>query len=554
MYSSVLGNGPQFPTSVDLQSLEIGGVDDEGLTDFYPSEMDTEAEESRLLNSFEIGIKHIGKVKRKCLDEDFPLLEEYDFRNDFVNPNLDIDLKPTTVIRPYQSLALSKMFGNNRARSGIIVLPCGAGKTLVGITAASTIKKNTLVFCSGGVSVNQWREQFLMWTTLDPSRISRFTSDEKSIKPGPGVTITTYTMVGKLGKRAELATKVIEELQKQEWGLILLDEVHVFPATSFQTVINKFAAHCKLGLTATLLREDNRIQELAFLIGPKLYEANWLDLIRAGFLARVQCAAIWCPMVPTFFASYLSATDPQKKKILAVMNPNKLQACEFLIRFHELRGDKILVFVDDIWPLKTIARKFGREFLAGDVKHADRTRIFKQFRNTSKTNTIFISKVGDVAIDLPEATVLIQVSSHFGSRRQEAQRLGRILRPKGRGLTDGIANAFFYTLVSPDTREMYFATKRQEFLINQGYTFKNVDSASLPYRNFGSRCFETEKEQIDLLAQVLGSDSDKEIEESQLAAQRRAGDIASVSGATGRNYNQKLSSVQLIQKRIKKAG
>jgi len=237
-------------------------------------------------------------------------------------------------------------------------------------------------------------------------------------------------------------------------------------------------AHCRLGLTATLVREDDLISDLNFLIGPKLYEANWMDLTTQGYLANVQCIEVWCPMTGPFMGDYLKSTDARLRQLLYVMNPRKLRTVEYLVKFHEDRGDKIIVFSDLVYSLKLYAQMLMRPMIYGETPEKERQAILGTFRASNLFQTICISKVGDTSIDLPEANVIIQVSSHFGSRRQEAQRLGRILRPKSYTQTDGSNrssfNAFFYTLVSTDTQEMYYSAKRQQYLIDQGYTFKVV--------------------------------------------------------------------------------
>jgi DNA excision repair protein ERCC-3 len=253
------------------------------------------------------------------------MLEEYDFRNDNANPDLEIDLKPATQIRPYQEKSLSKMFGNGRARSGIIVLPCGAGKTLVGITAACTIKKSVMVLCTSSVSVMQWRSEFLRWSNIKPKSIAVFTADNKeSFKGQSGIVVSTYSMVANTRQRAHDAQKMMDFITSQDWGFIILDEVHVVPAAIFRRVVTTIAAHAKLGLTATLVREDDKIDDLNFLIGPKLYEANWMDLAKKGHIANVQCAEVWCPMTPEFYNEYLRETS-RKQMLLYIMNPNKYQ-------------------------------------------------------------------------------------------------------------------------------------------------------------------------------------------------------------------------------------
>ncbi|PRQ56830.1 putative DNA helicase [Rosa chinensis] len=397
-----------------------------------PSDLLNEAElaaaaEEKETHAFEIDPSKVENVKQRCLPEslNYPMLEEYDFRNDTVNPDLDMELKPQAQPRPYQEKSLSKMFGNGRARSGIIVLPCGAGKSLVGVSAASRIRKSCLCLATNAVSVDQWAFQFKLWSTIRDEQICRFTSDSKE------------RIRGNAGVRSEESEKIIEEIRNREWGLLLMDEVHVVPAEMFRNVIRLTKSHCKLGLTATLVREDEKITDLNFLIGPKLYEANWLDLVKGGFIANVQCAEVWCPMTKEFFVEYLKKENSKKKQALYVMNPNKFRACEFLIRFHEeQRGDKIIVFADNLFALAKYAKKLRKPMICGstrlfmDIVHVERTKILEAFKTSQDINTVFLSKVGDNSIDIPEANVIIQISSHAGSRRQEAQRLGRILRAK----------------------------------------------------------------------------------------------------------------------------
>uniref|UniRef100_K3XF39 DNA 3'-5' helicase n=1 Tax=Setaria italica TaxID=4555 RepID=K3XF39_SETIT len=497
------------------------------------------ATEDKETHSFEIDPSQVENVKQRCLPNalNYPMLEEYDFRNDTVNPDLDMELKPQARPRPYQEKSLSKMFGNGRTRSGIIVLPCGAGKSLVGVSAACRIKKSCLCLATNAVSVDQWAFQFKLWSTIKDDHISR-------------VVVTTYNMVAFGGKRSEDSEKIIEEIRNREWGLLLMDEVHVVPAHMFRKVISITKSHCKLGLAATLVREDERITDLNFLIGPKLYEANWLDLVKGGFIANVQCEEVWCPMTKEFFAEYLKKENSKKKQVLYVMNPNKFRACEFLIRFHEQqRGDKIIVFADNLFALTAYAMKLRKPMIYGATSHAERTRILYQFKNSPEVHTIFLSKVGDNSIDIPEANVIIQISSHAGSRRQEAQRLGRILRAKGKH-QDRMAggkeeyNAFFYSLVSTDTQEMYYSTKSQQFLIDQGYSFKVITSLTPPEEG-PNLSYYTLDEQLELLGKVLNAGDDmigvEHLEEDSdgkalLKARRSAGSMSAFSGAGGRVY------------------
>ena len=453
------------------------------------------------VHSFEIPDAAVEKVQKRCLEIQFPMLEEYDFRNDVRNANLLIDLKPATQIRSYQEKSLSKMFGNGRAKSGIIVLPCGAGKTLVGITAACTIKKGTIVLCTSTMSAVQWAAEFRKWSNIDEKDIAVFTADNKKRFPGnTGVIVTTYPMVTQSGKRAHDSQKMMDFLTQREWGLMLLDEVHVVPANIFRKVSHSIKSHSKLGLTATLLREDDRIQDLNFLIGPKLYEANWMELSEQGHIAKVQCAEVWCPMTTEFYDEYLRTKDRGLKQNLYVMNPRKIQACQFLIDYHERRGDKIIVFSDNVYALEHVAKALGKAYICGATSNNERQYVLENFMRNTDIRTIFLSKIGDTSLDLPEATCLIQISSHYGSRRQEAQRLGRILRAKRR--SDEGFNAFFYSLVSKDTAEMYYSTKRQAFLVDQGYSFKVITQLAGMDRMEGL-VFATPQERRELLQKLV---------------------------------------------------
>jgi DNA excision repair protein ERCC-3 len=458
-----------------------------------------EEEEGQFLYSadFDDDMCHI--IKKKCYDKNFPLLEEYEFRMDKVNPNLSIELNSVTQIRLYQEKCLGKMFSNSRARSGIICLPCGAGKTLVGISALCTIKKSCIILCNTTIAVNQWEKQINLWATIESkeikgnkdfknrkkNKIIKLTSkklnskkkdklkhiiERLSAQDEAVILISNYTMMSYTGSRSEEKQKVFDEISKKKWGLMILDEVHVAPANTFRKVIENYKSYCKLGLTATLVREDMKIADLYYMIGPKLYEANWKELQDDGYLARVKCMQVLCEMYPLYYKEYITQSSMEKKALLSIINPNKIFACGYLIEEHRKRGDKIIVFSDCIYAIETY-NNFFRDFprITGSTSDREREDLLEIFKKDPTKNVIFLSKVGDTSIDIPEANVVIQISAHFGSKRQEAQRLGRILRPKPE--CKSTFNAFFYSLVSKDTKELYFADKRQEYLLGMGYSF-----------------------------------------------------------------------------------
>ena len=517
------------------------------------AEDDDEVGEQKHIYSREVPSVNVEQVTKRCQDIGYPALQEYDFNNDKINPSLDVDLKSGTKIRDYQELSLGKMFGNGRAKSGIIVLPCGAGKTLVGITAACTIRKGTVVLCTSSMSVVQWRNEFLKWSNIAKEDIAVFTSDHKESFTGTtGVIVTTYSMVTQTRARAHDAQKMMDFLTAREWGLMILDEVHVVPASIFRKVGGTIKAHSKLGLTATLLREDEKIEDLNFLIGPKLYEANWMELSQQGHIARVQCAEVWCPMTEEFYKEYMKETS-RKRALLYVMNPRKFQACQFLIDYHEKRGDKIIVFSDNVYALQAYAKKLRKAFIFGGTPQQERLQILENFQHNDEVNTIFLSKIGDTSLDLPEATCLIQISSHYGSRRQEAQRLGRILRAKRRN--DAGFNAFFYSLVSKDTQEMVYSAKRQAFLVDQGYAFKVITHLQ-GIEKLPGLAYSTLEERVELLTDVqIKNEEAGDVEQinddlfsrgssraksggigARKGAKRMAGMLSDLSGGQGMAY------------------
>ena len=310
-------NSQKFIPTHNIQNSELSkGL--QKMIEETKNEEEIDDRPSSGINYFEIDPKDIEEVKKKCIDYQYPLLEEYDFKNDILPP-LDITPKFKSPTRGYQEKALGIMFSNERARSGIIVLPCGAGKTLVGILATCTIKKNTVILCNSSVSVEQWYREVKNWAIVKPeSNVVRMTSKKRDkiwdMKKSGGILIGTYTMMGFTGKRSAETEQDIKNIKETEWGLMILDEVQVVPAQMFRNILTIIKSHCKLGLTATLVREDERIKDLHFLIGPKHYEANWNDLQRDGYLARVKCIEIWCEMSVDFYEEYLKAERDNRRR------------------------------------------------------------------------------------------------------------------------------------------------------------------------------------------------------------------------------------------------
>jgi len=528
-----------------LEGVEIAGMEDRDLQNLQREAMglSVNAAPERALTetvvSFEVESQNekVEHVKQSAQKMGYPMLEEYDFRRDKSLPDLNITLRPIAKHRGYQEKSLSKMFGNGRARSGMIVLPCGAGKTLVGITACATVKKSCLILCDRGLAVSQWKAQLTHWTSIDPDRVIRWKKGEDYTFPEDGccIIIATYHMIAYTGKRSAEGKIMMDYIQNREWGLLVLDEVHVAPAEKFRTCASVIQSKSKLGLTATLVREDGKTSDLYYLIGPKLYEANWLDLERSGYLAKVQCLEIWCPMTSEFYEEYLNEPNHRKRELLHTFNPSKYRTCQYLINLHEQRGDKVLVFSDSIPALEYYARTMKRPYLHGKTAEVERQEFISRLNDTNTCSTLMISSVGDTSLDMPDINVVIQISSTFGSRRKEAQRLGRILRPKPRRGDE--YNAFFYELVSKDTTDMKNAAKRQRFIVNQGYSFHVI--TNLVDDETPGLGLSKSSERVQLLAHLKrlqkSVKAEKELAKNKrkgrLAARQSAADRRMVSGA-----------------------
>ncbi|MDR3710713.1 MAG: helicase-associated domain-containing protein [Capsulimonadaceae bacterium] len=369
-------------------------------------------------------------------------------------------------VRSYQREAAEAFHqsGSARGGSGTIVLPCGAGKTIVGMAAMAAVGENTLVLTTGQTSINQWRREILDKTHLNEDQIAEYTGHIKETGP---VTLTTYQILTwRPNREAEFPHFAL--LRQREWGLIIYDEVHLLPAEVFR-ITAELQARRRLGLTATLVREDGRETDVFALIGPKRYDVPWRDLEGQGYIAAADCTEIRVPMSDDMRMEYALAPNRQRFRV-ASENPAKMNALDDVIS-HEQEESRdsqarILIIGEYLSQLGEIARQIGWPLVVGKTPQTEREEIYRQFRS-GLISGLVLSRVGNFALDLPDADVLIQVSGKYGSRQEEAQRLGRILRPKKSG-----ARARFYTLVSQRTCEEEFARNRQIFLTEQGYRYQ----------------------------------------------------------------------------------
>ncbi|WP_314149384.1 DNA repair helicase XPB [uncultured Leifsonia sp.] len=363
-------------------------------------------------------------------------------------------------LRDYQRKAVSNFFDGG---SGVVVLPCGAGKTLVGAGAMATAKTTTLILVTNTVSARQWRDELLKRTTLTAEEIGEYSGQVKEVKP---VTIATYQILTakRKGEYAHLAL-----LDALDWGLVVYDEVHLLPAPVFKLTA-ELQARRRLGLTATLVREDGREGDVFSLIGPKRFDAPWKEIESQGFISPAACYEVRIDLPASDRLSYAAAADDERYR-LAATAPAKLDVVRQLVQRHA--GERILVIGQYLDQIDELAEALGAPQLTGATPVDERERLFQEFRD-GVTPVLVVSKVANFSVDLPEATVAIQVSGSYGSRQEEAQRLGRLLRPKESGLS-----ANFYTLVSRDTVDQDFAQNRQRFLAEQGYSYTILDAHAL---------------------------------------------------------------------------
>ena len=412
-----------------------------------------------------------GTVKQNLLQIGWPVKDEVPLVN---GTPLDVQLKGENSagkkfeVRDYQKKAADALLGNGGPGTGYgtIVLPCGAGKTVVGMEIMSRIKNNTLILTTNISAVHQWINELIDKTNLSPDDIAEYTGENKTIKP---VTVATYQILtwrpDKTGPYPHFSL-----FRENNWGLVIYDEVHMLPAPVFRVVAELQAVH-RVGLTATLVREDGCEGYVFSLVGPKRYDVPWKELERSDWIAHAECVEVRLDLPEESLLKYSAATQREKFKI-ASLNSMKYKVVKELVEKYP--DDKILVIGQYLDQLGEIAKLLGAPIITGKTPNVERDKIYSDFRS-SKIRVLVVSKVANFAIDLPDASLAIQVSGTFGSRQEEAQRLGRVLRPKER-------TSRFFTLITRNTVEEDFGNNRQKFLAEQGYSYRIIrynDSSDL---------------------------------------------------------------------------
>ncbi len=426
--------------------------------------------------SFAVAPSSRGQLKLALIRIGYPVDDQAGYA---AGEAFELSLRPATlgrgrpfIPRAYQRAAADAFHagGSERGGSGVIVLPCGAGKTIVGMLCMDLLQTSTLVLTTCVTAVRQWIAELIDKTDIDPDLIGEYTGQKKEVRP---ITVSTYQMLTHRGPPADAGEHPYPHISlfgKRDWGLIVYDEVHLLPAPVFQ-ITASLQARRRLGLTATLVREDGKEDDVFALIGPKKYDVPWKELEKQGWIAKAVCTEIRVRLPAHMQMSYAVA-DARTKFRMASENPAKIDLVKAVLDAHQ--GEPALVIGMYLDQLAAIAQPLGLPVITGSTPQRVRDGLYSDFK-AGRIRILAVSKVANFAVDLPEASLAIQVSGTFGSRQEEAQRLGRVLRPKTLG-----NQAYFYSLVSRDTVEQEFAMKRQLFLCEQGYSYaiRNTEAAA----------------------------------------------------------------------------
>ncbi len=439
----------------DEKGLRLTGSTPSILIEVSSNRKISELLDERLENAYRVKDWARGQLKQELLKLGWPAEDNAGFTP---GTPFEISLDQTLwQLRDYQKEAVTKF---ELGGSGVVVLPCGAGKTLVGAATMAEIKTNTLILVTNTVSARQWRDELLARTSLKEEDIAEYSGSTKDIGP---VTIATYQILT-TKRKGEFAH--LELLNARDWGLIIYDEVHLLPAPIFKMTAD-LQARRRLGLTATLVREDGRESDVFSLIGPKRFDAPWKDIEAQGYIAPASCYEVRVSLPDEVRMDYAIADQDARFRIAATAAA-KMPIIRELLKKH--KGEPTLIIGQYLDQIQEVSQALGIPKLTGETPVDEREQLFAQFRR-GDLSALVVSKVANFSIDLPEASVAIQISGAFGSRQEEAQRLGRLLRPKANG-----RSASFYTLVARDTVEQDFAQNRQRFLAEQGYSYEILDA------------------------------------------------------------------------------
>jgi DNA excision repair protein ERCC-3 len=403
-----------------------------------------------------VPLAYRGLLKQELMKLGFPVEDRAGYR-----PGEHLAIDPLFKLRDYQAEAVDAFDLGGEGGSGVVVLPCGSGKTIVGIAAMVKLQCATLILTTNVTSIRQWKRELLEKTSLTEENVGEYNGTHKQVSP---VTIATYQILTHRSTKGGAFTHM-HLFGQRDWGLLIYDEVHLLPAPVFRMTA-EIQATRRLGLTATLIREDGHEEDVFSLIGPKRFEIPWKDLEGQGWLAEVTCKEIRVPLRSALREEYGFADSKHKFRI-AGENSYKLDVIDELVKRH--KHEQILIIGQYLDQLRLISAQTGAPMISGEMSQNEREHLFNLFR-TRQIPLLIVSKVANFAVDLPDAAVAIQVSGSYGSRQEEAQRLGRILRPKA-----GTNQAVFYSITSQDSKEQEFAVKRQLFLVEQGYKYEVID-------------------------------------------------------------------------------
>lgn len=424
----------KFVEQTLLKDDELRGLLNKSVNDWFFSEEDR------------------GEIKSLCVKYGYFIIDKIGYEK---GQRLKSKLKAQTNLRPYQEEAVKQFF---RGGNGVVVMPCGSGKTIVGLGVMEKIQEEVLIITSSQTSMKQWQREIIEKTSVQEDLIGLYSSTSKKVRP---ITIASYQMmIYKDQSSKEFVHLPLFEMRN--WGLVIYDEVHLLPAPVFRAT-SFIQGKRRLGLTATLVREDGKEEEVYSLIGPKQYEVSWKGLENNGWIAKTLCKEIRVDFAEAKLTEYITSNQQQQFKIAAI-NPTKLNAIVKILAKH--KQQPTLIIGQYLDQLREVSTQLQLPMITGKTPQSERERLYQLFRK-GEIDVLVVSKVANFAVDLPDAQVAIQISGAFGSRQEEAQRVGRLLRPKKNG-----DDAYFYTIVTRNTKEEQFSHHRQLFMLEQGYQYE----------------------------------------------------------------------------------
>lgn len=452
-----------------------------------------------VIRCFEINPEKVDEVKYKLISKNFSFFEEHDYREE--GPKIKISLKDKISLYDYQSNALINIFNDGFAKTGTIIIPYNGGKTLIGVATLCTIKLSTIIFCSSIADIDNWYNTIIENTNIDKKLLIKFSFENQNIIPPDDNYILLITYFDFIKNRE--TKRISSFVYDNEWGLLIMDDLQsLYKVNSFE-VFQKINAKTRLGFASTQLKENFKLIDLNKFVGPKIFQAGYKELMKSKQISQIKCYEIYCTMAQMFVYDYVNSTNVLKKRIISLLNPNKFRTVERLIKYHEAKNDKIIVYSDipyilNIYYEKLYEPKVNRFIITGKTTKVMKEEAINNFKNSTKGCCLFISRALEKSNDIPRGNVFLQISSFINSGNNELRNVLHALKSKGDSL-----NTYFYSIVSDDSKEMYFSNIRQQTFQKNGFNMEIVQNPRQKWVISSSLHYSKLKEQKQLLDECI---------------------------------------------------